>query len=283
MPDLHDLLDDSVGATPPFDLGDLARRRRRHRQRQVVALAAVVAVLAAVSGAFALGRASSDRHPAAAGARPDETTTTTPSTTAVGPAFTTTAPTLGTSPSPPPVGSPTTSAPTQPTSAAQPSTNPSAADLDGILVAAPTTATVGRPVTVGWAIRNRSGHEIVPDDNPTLGQEVDVPNPDVVALVCAPLDAGGRPLVPLGSDHLFVPSWSAPLASGSGIGESETFTPTADDIGTVTCEVVILDRSDGLSNLAIAGRVDAIAPVTITVGAAATPTTTVAPTTTTSP
>jgi hypothetical protein len=280
MPDLHDLLDDSVGAVPPFEPAALARRQRRHRHRQVGALAGVLAFLAALGGAFAIGRGTSGSTTVAIRTH-HGTTTTTPNTTLA--LTTTVAPAHGTSP-PPPTASPTTSAPTQPTSAAQASTNPGPDDFDGILVAAPTSVTVGQPVTVAWTVRNRTDHDIVPDDNPTLSATLDVPNPDVVALLCMPLEANGRPRGSLGPGNLFVPDWSSPLAGGAGLGESDTFTPTADDIGTVTCEVVILDRSNGLSELAVADRVHAIAPVTLTVtGGAGTPTTTIAPTTTTSP
>src|SRR5205823_1339376 len=127
--DLHELLDDSVGAAPPFDLAALARRHRRRRQRQVGTLAGVVALLAALSGAFALGRATSDTTVAIR--THTGTTTTTPNATL---APTTTAGVHETS-SPSPTIASTTSLPTQPTSAAQRSSNPGPDDFDGILVA----------------------------------------------------------------------------------------------------------------------------------------------------
>jgi hypothetical protein len=271
-PDLHELLDGSVGDVPPFDLGALARRRRRHRRRQVAALAGVVVALAAISSAFALNRPTGDHgvavrtHGGPTTGAPNttlalvSTTAVTGTTTSRAAATTTAAPANG----------PTTTTPTE--TAVPGQSAPQPGDFTGDITLSSDSIEAGdqHGVEVELHIHNATDHTI----NASYYLE-----PTTAGLMCTALDGQGRPIAPLTMDGNFAFVTNPPLGPGDDGGTGFSFRADTADIGTITCEGVIVTSSGG--TITFVAPMTNIAPVTITVTTPTTTTTTTPADTTT--
>jgi hypothetical protein len=277
MPDLHDLLDDTVGAVPAFDLGALARRRRRHRQHQVGVLASVVLVLALVGTAFAMTRPSGNRGVAVRthdGPRVEDPPTTVARSTSTSIGTPTSDSGGGTSPPPSSSTGPTTTLPVVTVVPGQ--SAPQAGDFTGDVRVSQATITAGDPqgVEVTLNIHNATDHTI----NVSSSLE-----PTATGLVCAPVDAQGRPAAALTYGHNFAYVTNPALDPGDDGGTSFWFQPDAGDVGTITCEGIIFRSVDRF--VTFVAPMTHVTPLTITVTAPDPTTTTTAPadTTTTTP
>ena len=234
------------------------------RRRPALA-ATAFAVVAAGSTIFVANNASSNEVVVKTRSATDATSTTAaadPSTSAV--------PTSLGGPTSNIASPPPTSAPAPPTTVAV-STDPQADDFAGSLSAEATTTRVGEPIGIDWLVRNVSDHLVEPVDIPDARPaEATRANPHFLAAICVKLTIAGQPEPRLSMEtnrNLWFPRGNEQMQPGVAFTMSDSYEPTVDDIGTVTCEVVVLDLSGGYTNLKVAARVDAIPPITITVSA----------------
>ena len=252
-------------ATDSLSWGAVQSRARRVKvMRITTAIAASVIVLAGIGAV--IGTANRDQdHVNVAGPSANATTTSgpEPSTSSSAPATTTTLPlTPNTCPAGGACGilgvSPTTAASAPPAAAA-----PGATDFKGSMAlndknVATLSMYPGADVDIAATIQNITDHEIWPSDSRVATS---------VATVCTS--------EPSGRQFLW---WmtNVPMAPGERSGRSGTFTPTALDVGTVTCQVDIVstnmvgtkfdtDAGGDDATTTILAPVTAVVPVTITV------------------
>jgi hypothetical protein len=199
MPDLSELFKDAVGDVPPFDPALLAAKRRNRRRLQLVGAASTLAAIVAI--AVVLTSGSGDN--VALKTRPTDSTRAVSTTV---PVRSTTAPSGSTTVSP-----------------ARPG------DIRSFLVVRPGSVKVGERVVVELGMHSVADHPI------DLASGV----PDRFrALLCARMTRDGRPAVPV---ELNVNVWAAssPVLFGDGSMYRTDYTPTTDDVGTVTCEAAL--------------------------------------------
>lgn len=227
MPDLSDLLKDSIGDVPPFDPAAMVSRQQHRRRVQVIGVTTTVLVIG--FGAAAWATASNDngvvvgtRHPASSDTTSDESTTTTlgdsTTTTGVkGPGGTT----VTTSP-------PTTTTPSGPSA-------PQADDFTGTLTVSATTVQVGGSgIEIDLRLHNVSGHAVDTSQNAT---------PTTLALYCEPQmnSEPDRAGALMGS-----PTWymaTPTMQPGADAALMVHLDPTADMVGRMGCQAVVVNQS----------------------------------------
>jgi hypothetical protein len=255
MPDLSDLLKDSVGDVPEFHTASLVARGRHHRRLQVAGVASIVVLIASALAAWSN---RSDDGVVVATRSSTDTSATTDSTSS---SSTTVGSTGGTTVT---AGTPTTSgysapptAPSGEVSTTVPDARaPAAGDFGGTLTVSATTVQLPYGVDVDLWIRNTSGYAI----EPSLGTM-----PTSVATICGRFTADGQPVAALESD---VNAWfmTAPqLQPGETAGRSNHYDPTPDDVGSVICEGAIVASTDEWRTMKFVARITAIPAVTISV------------------
>jgi hypothetical protein len=130
------------------------------------------------------------------------------------------------------------------------------------------TTTLDQGNIVDLEIRNTSDHAVDPSS---------AMNPNGVAIVCAPdLTPDGHTGARLASnENLFFMTPAGPMAPGAQDGRSGYYLMTADDIGTNTCEGVIVTSTGGWADgsITVASRLTNIPPVSFEL-VATSPTTT---------
>jgi hypothetical protein len=112
---------------------------------------------------------------------------------------------------------------------------------------------------VDLSITNTSDHAVDPSDSR---------NPNAVATVCAPdLSADGVTSHPLVSNqNLFFMTPSGPMAPGEGDARGGDYVLSPRDVGTVTCEGVIVTSTNWTDgSIRVVSRLTNVAPVTFTV------------------
>lgn len=256
MTDLSDLFKDAVGEVPTFDPAALVARQRHRRQFQLVGAASAFVAVAAIAALMIFVTGGSNDNVAVGTRKPhsNDSSSTEAASSTLG--FSTTTASIGTTT--------TASAPNQTTvpgggssTTVPDNRSPQPGDFTGTFTAQPTTVHVaGVGVSLDLTIRNATNHTV----EPSLGSLT-----TGVAIICAPLQPDGQPTVALQSDVNLWFVTSPPLAPGEQSGRSATYEPTANDVGTVTCEGVIVSSTDGWRTMTLVARITAIPAVNITV------------------
>lgn len=267
MPDLSDLLKDSVGEIPAFDARALVAKERHRRQLQAAAAASTAAAVALFVGvAFhhgSGGRVAIKTTSDVSDARPttDAPTTLDGSTTSTA--------------TPPPTDTTTPVVPTVPGSRGA-----RAEDFTGTITAGTTTVRVGDTATITLSVRNASDSVLINTSFMNSSQLSETTRQP--ALVCAKLEHQGD--VPQGGGPMN--AWWPPfdnMQPGAETHVNATYSPTADDVGTLTC-MAVLTYLNGWRWPFVDARIGSIPLVTLTVlpaeTATTTTTTTAAPATT---
>ena len=267
MPDLSDLLKHGVGDVPDFDAAVLIARRRR--QRRVQAAVGAGAAIVAVGSVVAVVNNSTNHGNQLVSTRSGSSDSVGGSSTTQYPyLYDTTVPRASDLPTDTAVTGPPPTSPATVTKAEPPQPG----DFTGSLTAAPTRIRVGQSASfVGLTIHNSSGHTIEPAMSNL---------PTSVATVCGRFGSDGKPVATLQSE---VNNWfiiASTMNPGDEAARSFDYSPTAHDVGTITCEAAIVSSTDEYANITFVGRITAIPAVTINVLSADTTNTVGVPTTT---
>jgi hypothetical protein len=240
------------------DVERVGRHRRRVRVASV-AVASVAIVVTTAAGAFAaLPRDRADHvvtHPAG-----ESTTVPAPSTTTTVPSSTTSSsPAVSASPS---STSTSTAPPTQCTSASgcpQPppeNQTPQFDDFTGSVTADADALQVEQGTSVELHLTNVTDH--------TISMSL-ATMPTTVGLYCGPVDADGRPTRLVDADHNFFYVTVPPAAPGEQTGTGGFFTPDDADLGTVTCEGVLIGTDGHWNDQHFLAVLANVAPTAISV------------------
>lgn len=263
MPDLSDLLKDAVGEIPAFDAGSLVAKLRHRRQLQAAGAASTAAVVALFVG-VAFNHDSGGRVAIKTTSDVSDAPPTTGSSLADGSSTTLDGSTTS-SAAPPPTDTTTPVVPTVPGARGA-----RAEDFTGTITAGPTTVRVGDTATITLSVRNASDSVLVLTSFMNSSQLSETTRQP--ALVCAKLEHEGD--LPQGGGPMN--AWWPPfdnMQPGAETHVNATYSPTAEDVGTLTC-MAVLTYLNGWRWAFVDARIGSIPLVTITVLPAETATTT---------